>query len=322
MIDMQQKLQEAISAFEKLLSPRDIAQAKAAWEDLATTHEGQKMLLGEAKAGNIDAINYLYIKLTPLISSLFWRNFLGPNPNFRRQRINNGDQFVFISLVYQTLMTSYLKNLPREEALAVMKANATRANPRRQISDEEIEKQLDEVSQIVSPLNTFDPDAYSEDTDLISKFGYYLTAAIKNESRKYNATEMMGGIAAKKMSDEEKATVKNVSYEAHFENDEETAAGGSDFLGTEDKDAWSQFVADEDLDSGKAPTLRQVLKDFLVRGGKFDVAAVAAAHGVTPMTIRNRLGQIAPVLDKHGITKDAFGRLITSQGGKTLAASL
>lgn len=323
-VEMQRRLQEAITTFENLLNPHDKERALSAWTDVAKTFEGQKALLQEARAGNLDAINYLYLNLLPQITSVFWKNFLGPNPGFRRQRLDQGDQFVFASMVYQSLLSSYLKNLPKEEALDVMKKNIFSKSPRATITDEDIETQYDYLTgSVVTPLDTFDPSGYKEGVDLVAKFGFYLMGTLKNEAKKYNRKEQLGGIAVKKLSKGEKEDVKNVSFEAHFENDEDTASHDqADFLKMEDLDAWELFVQDEDLDSGKSPTARDVLKEFLAQGGKFDVAAVASSFGVTPMTVRNRLSSIKPILQKHSITSDTFGRLITSQSGKTLAETL
>lgn len=64
MIDMQEKqrrlIQEAVKAFEDILKSQEIAHAKAVWEDIVTSHDGQLLLFKEAKAGNLDAINYLF----------------------------------------------------------------------------------------------------------------------------------------------------------------------------------------------------------------------------------------------------------------------
>lgn len=316
----QQQFLEAIASFEKLLGTHDKEKALATWEPIVKSHDGQLALFAEAKAGNLDAINYLFIKLVPQITGVFWKNFLGPNPRFRQQRIAQGDQNIMIFYVYQALLVSYIQNLPREEGLDVIKRNLSKAG--RTVSQDELETEYDEIVGEISPLDTFDPSQFSPGTDLINKFGYYLTAVLKNKSRSYNRGENLGGISAKKLSDEEKANVKNVSFEAHFENDDQAAAKGNDFLGTEDLDAWSQFVDDDALDAGKQPTARDVLRDFLTQGGSFSADTSAEQYGVTRMTIRNRLASLKPILQSHGLDQNAFSRLITTQGGKSLAGTL
>lgn len=275
---------EAIDTFKTLLPAKDVEKAHDIWDEFASDYYGQIELLNAAKEGDVTAVNYLYLKLIPQISSVFWKNFLGPNANFRRQRLENGDQFAFASMVYEVLLSSSAG---------------------------------EGVTDVSSPLDSFDPEVFDENTNLIDKFGFYLKGFLKNEAMKWNRKEMRGGITGKK----EKGAEEDVSS-VSFEDAENHESGRNDFNETEDLDAWDAFKVDEDLDLGKKPTPRDVLKDFLSQEDKFNVSSVAEKYGTTNSTIRNRLAGMADVLEKHGIDKDSFARLLQIHGGKTLASQL
>lgn len=323
MIDMQEKqrklMREALKAFGAIIGSREIAKARSAWEDIAQTHDGQLLLFKEAKAGNLDAINYLFYKLQPQIMKVFWTNFLGPDPRARRNRIESGDQYDFIFFAYQALLVSYYRNLPEEEAEEAIRQNIIKAG--RTPTEEEVKETAREVRGEISQLDSFDPSQFSEGTDLVQKFGYYMTAVLKNKATSFNREQALGGIHVGVVRGDEKEMLKNVSYEAHFENAEE-ASEFDNFVSTEDQDIWEHFSQDPDLDAGKAPTSRQLLKAFLVQGDKFDVASVADEFEVTKMTIRNRLGAMASVLERNDLDRATFDRLLTSPGGLVLAKSL
>lgn len=86
-------------------------------------------------------------------------------------------------------------------------------------------------------------------------------------------------------------------------------------------DAWESFVEDEELDFGKNPTLRALLKYFLVKGD-FDVNAAADTFGKTNMTIRTKLTGLKDILNDHSITYEDLGKLLHSVGSEALGAML
>lgn len=309
---METLLREAIDTFKKLLSQSDIAEANEAWADFADDYDGQVELLQAAKEGDITAINYLYLQLIPQVSSVFWNNFVGKDARYRRQRIEQGDHLAYASMVYEVLLSASIQTGDEEAVKARMKGHS---------GAEDVEQEYADLMGTASPLRTFDPEVFDEDTNLIQKFGFYLIGALKNEAIKYNRKERRGGLTGKKgAGDVEDA--KNVSYEAHFDSNDEHTHDFEDFAKTENSESWSQFVKDPALDAGREPTARDVLRDFLDQEDKFNVASVADKYGATNQTIRNRLGGMADILQKHGIDQQAFGQLLTSHGGQALAAQL
>lgn len=309
---LEQLLREAIDTFKSLLSPRDIAEANKAWADFAKDHDGQVELLQAAKEGDITAVNYLYLQMIPQVSSVFWNNFLGRDPRFRRQRISQGDHLAFASMVYEVLLSASIQTGDEK---------AVKARMQGYVGASDVDQEYDDLMGTASPLRTFDPSVFDEDTNVIQKFGFYLIGALKNEAIKYNRKEMRGGLTGKRGKDDVE-DAKNVSYEAHFETNEEHALDSNDFAKTENLEAWHQFVEDPTLDSGRKPTARDVLRDFLSQEEKFNVAAVAEKYGATNQTIRNRLGGMADILKKHGIDQPAFQQLLTTWGGRKLATQL
>jgi len=305
-------LREAIDTFKKLLSPEDIAEAKEAWADFADDYDGQVELIEAAKEGDITAVNYLYLQMIPQVSSVFWNNFLGKDPGYRRQRISQGDHLAFASMVYEVLLSASVQTGDEEAVKDRMRTHS---------GTEDVDQQYEDLMGTASPLRTFDPEVFDSDTDVIKKFGFYLIGALKNEAIKYNRRERRGGLTGKKgAGDEEDA--KNVSYEAHFDANDEHSHDFDDFAKTENSESWEQFVQDPALDKGRAPTARDVLRDFLDQEEKFNVAAVAEKYDATNQTIRNRLGGMADILKKHGIDQESFQQLLATHGGQALAAQL
>lgn len=303
-------LREAIDTFKKLLSQSDIAEANEAWADFADDYEGQVELLQAAKDGDITAINYLYLQLIPQISSVFWNNYLGKDARHRRRRIEQGDHLAYASMVYEVLLSASIQTGDEEAVKAKMRATSGASD---------VEQEYEALMGTASPLRTFDPEVFDTDTNLIQKFGFYLIGALKNEATKHNRRERRGGLTGKTTGDDE---VSNVSYEATFDGDDERAHEFAGYAATENQDSWERFVADSALDAGREPTARDVLRDFLDQEEKFNVAEVAEKYGATNQTIRNRLGGMADILQKHGIDQKAFGQLLSSRGGKALAATL
>jgi hypothetical protein len=309
---VEQLLREAIDTFKKLLSPADIAEANAAWADETKSHVGQLALLEAAKEGDVTAVNYLYLQMIPQVSSVFWNNFLGKDPRYRRQRISQGEHLAFASMVYEVLLSASIQTGDEKTVKARMKSRS---------GHDDVDQAYEDLMGTASPLRTFDPDVFDENTNLIQKFGFYLIGALKNESIKYNRKERRGGLTGKRGKDDVE-DVKNVSYEAHFDSNDEHAHDFDDFANTENLDSWSQFVGDGALDAGKTPTARDVLRDFLAQEENFNVSVVADKYGATNQTIRNRLGGMADILKKHGIDQQAFGQLLKTHGGRALAAQL
>lgn len=305
-------LREAIDTFKKLLSPADIAEANEAWADFANDYDGQVELIQAAKEGDITAINYLYLQMIPQVSSVFWNNFLGKDPRYRRQRISQGEHLAFASMVYEVLLSASVQTGDEEAVKDRMRAYG---------GTDDVDQQYEDLMGTASPLRTFDPTIFDEDTDVIQKFGFYLIGALKNEAIKYNRKERRGGLTGKRGKDDAE-DAKNVSYEAHFDSNDEHAHDFDDFSKTENLESWQQFVKDPALDAGRAPTARDVLRDFLDQEEKFNVSAVADKYGATNQTIRNRLGGMADILKKHDIDQQAFQQLLASNGGQALAAQL
>lgn len=304
---------EAFETFKKLLTSTEKAAAQEAWGDLADDHAGQVEILQAAKDGDITAINYLYLALIPQISSVFWNNFVGKDTRHQRRRIEQGDHLAYASMVYEVLLSASVQTGSEDDVKARMK---------NQSGYSDVDAEYEALMGTASPLRTFDPDVFDEDTDVIKKFGFYLIGALKNESIKYNRKERRGGLTGKRVSND-MDDAKNVSYEAHFDGAEDARTNAySDYEDTDNDESWEQFVKDPALDSGREPTSRDVLRDFLDQEDKFDVTSVAEKYGATNQTIRNRLGGMADILQKHGIDQSAFQRMLATNGGKALAASL
>ena len=63
-----QDFEEAISSWGTFVSPRDTRLANATWGETAKTYDGQVQLLLSAKAGDMTAINFLFLALQTTVS--------------------------------------------------------------------------------------------------------------------------------------------------------------------------------------------------------------------------------------------------------------
>lgn len=221
------------------------------------------------------------------------------------------------------LLATYLKNLPKEEALDTLRRNLLNAGRPAPV-EKELEEEYDAILAIKAPLDTFDYSFYNENTDLINALGFFVQGDLRNEAKKTNRLLSLGGIVVPKISKKEKESnaVSNVSYEAHFENSEEASAEDSFFASAAAKDAWKAFSKDGALDVGNFPSPRIVLKVFLLQGETFSVNQAKEDLGVTDVTIRKKLGLLGPVMEKHGISRDTFKILMKDPGPEALMNSL
>lgn len=307
-------LREAVDTFRTLLSKRDIDEANEMWADFAEDYAGQVELINAAQGGDIPAVNYLYLQLIPQIAGVFWNNFLGKNARHRRRRIDQGETLEYASMVYEVLLSASIQMGDEDDVKAKMKVRS---------GSDDVEQEYAALMGTASPLRTFDPSVFDENTDVISKFGYYLIGALKNEATKHNRRERRGGLTGKRGKSETPDDIGNVSYEGTFENDTDSAATADDFARTENEDSWERFARDPVLDSGREPTTREVLRTFLQQGvDNFDVTAVAEDFGTTNQTIRNRLAGMSSLFQKHGIDQQTFAQLLRSHGGSGLVSYL
>jgi len=167
-------------------------------------------------------------------------------------------------------------------------------------------------------LEYWDASKATQDGDFFNSLKWHVTRSISTMITKYNTEQNRGGIAGKILKTDVKPEIG--SYEAYTDN-HDIESSHNQFRGTEDLDAWGIFVNDAELDNGRAPTTREVLKYFLNRGD-FDVNAAAAEFGKTNMTIRTKLSSMKDILEKHSITYDTFQNLLKTAGPKDLANTL
>lgn len=190
---------------------------------------------------------------------------------------------------------------------------------RARISNGDAEEFVSEATILLNTaLEKWDPDKVNPEKSLLNDFAMWIMNSTMSRGTILNRAKNKGYISGKVGRDE--PPIRMGSYEAQVEDEGETIAAsyGDVGRGTVLLDAWGSFAEDTELDSGKEPTPRSVLKFFLDRG-RFDVEEASEEFGKTMQTIRTRLASLGPILDRHGVSYDDFLRLIKDNGGRELA---
>ena len=155
------KLQEAIKTFDVWVSKNREIAARAAYEELSKTQQGQSSILEAASKGDTVAADFLFVTLKPVIAKAFWKYFLGPNPATHQFKISQGADQDFASLAYEML-------------LGQMKP---------------------------SPYTAFDSSKFNAKANLIKQFGYYLYRYLQNEAVKIHREDNMVGMTGNVKAD-------------------------------------------------------------------------------------------------------------------------
>ncbi len=196
----------------------------------------------------------------------------------------------------------------------------SRASAARVRNGEDAEFISEAMLTLDKALQSYKPLKVTPGKSLINDFGMWIRNATMTMGTQVNRSASRANITGK-VSKKDPAIYVG-SYEAHIED------GGDDLASIHDTekdvtllDAWETFVNDEDLDSSKNPTLREILKYFLTRED-FDVSAAAIKFDKTNMTIRTKLASMSPILQNHGISYEDFISLLRTYSGRELAKTL
>lgn len=141
--------------FDSLVSPVAAASAARKYEGKEKTREGQLEILNDAKNGDVDAVNYLYLRYLKIAKKVFWKYFIGPDKSYGMQKVYNGDITEFISAAYFLL------------------GNTESTNPH----------------------NSFDPSVYSENTNILNNFAYYYFRYLQSAAFKILRKEGIAGLS-------------------------------------------------------------------------------------------------------------------------------
>ncbi len=150
------KLLEGTDAFNKYLSQADIEKAQAQYPNLKD-RATQIRVIGDAKQGDLEAVNLLYHTFKGLTAKAFWKYYLGPDKKYWPSRIRAGEDYDFASKAYELLASGDTGK--------------------------------------TSPYATFNLDKFSDKTDLIKKFGYYFFRYLQNEAFKMLRAKKMQGLS-------------------------------------------------------------------------------------------------------------------------------
>jgi len=267
------RIQESLyKDFREFLSFNEKSLAEKTWGEVVTSREGQIELLNAAKEGDPTAINYLFLKSSAILGKVFTTTFLGSNPRSIKTRIARGDQNVFVGLVYDILYGASKKDK-------------------------------------ASPLNTFDPDVFSEDTDLIKKFGYYLMRYVEAEAIRYNKAERKEGITGNISSEEERAIRKSYSLDSEESPDIITGDVENDLA--EIKQDFKKFLEDPELNKkiGKF-SLKDLFKE-VVKNKDFDVSELSSTLELSQTRVTSLLRQLGELFSDYDITSQDLSKLFS-----------
>lgn len=241
------KLIESVVAFDKYLSKSDIDKAMKIYPDIKNRNT-QLKLLKDAKKRKLDAVNLLFYLYKGLISKAFWKFYLGPDKKYYAHRIKNREDYDFASKAYELLASG--------------------------------------ASGTTSPWKTFNPDKFSDKTDLIKKFGYYFYRYLQSEAFKMIRQNKLKGLSGNVSSSEE---VSVASYEDTYEGDEQTSVASE----TENIDLAVT------LDSFEESLPEKYKKVFRLKRQGMSFADIAKKVGVSIISIRNYMADIKELWDDY-----------------------
>jgi len=144
--------------FRNTIGPAEKKIAEEKWGKHDTTNDRQKKIFQAASAGDKSAINYIWLKVSDVVYKSFWKSYLGPDPNARRRRIEQGAFYDWAAIAYETL---------------------THGNK--------------DYTDTKGALETFKPDKY-QSGDMFKNFEIYFWNKLRNSSKESNYNDTTSGV--------------------------------------------------------------------------------------------------------------------------------
>lgn len=268
-----EKLQEAITTFDKWITPARQTRADAEYGNAKTSQSEQLRVIQDAADGNSTAADYLFTALKKIIARAFWKYYMGPDKHYHAARISAGDDIDFASMAYTMLMGG--------------------GTP--------------------SPFDTFKPSKFSASADLVKQFGYYVYRYLQNEAIKMIRSAKMGGmtgnvehITGKKKeipfvqvkggtslpgTDDDADRARDVNVSGFDDNTEEASAADSFTDDIELRETLRAFLK-------KLKQVKPAYHDvFLSRLKGASVEETAAALGISGQSVRNYIKAVKEMYD-------------------------
>lgn len=173
-----------------------------------------------------------------------------------------------------------------------------------------------------SPLDSFNPDKYEGDTDLINKLGFYVQNYLKSMAIRANSKESRKGITGKIGGEDEP------SYSAYEDNEhgQEVYNAEDRALNSELFSQWVEMSTDPILDALQYPSSRDILKAILEQEtfsiNKLIAALAVPGRNFGQFWMRKRLAKVKDILESYEIDREAFMTLLTYPGPVVLADEL
>jgi hypothetical protein len=298
-------LREAGSALEKydfknFISPAEKRAAKEKWEKYDTTNDRQKLIFEAAKQGDRTAVNYIWLKVADRnVSATFWKKYLGPSPEFRRRRLEQGAFYDWAAIAYETLTTGNK-----------------------------------DYTDTKGALETFDPSFYDHG-DLFENFIPYFKLKLFNSANESNYNDSTSGIKgtpgikggvrsqqsggkAYSVGEYDPTYMDSVQEERDntdptldsFINDEEVG----DFIRV-----WKEVVRDPKISTPKSATgivPIHILKTVIEAGPQADSFSMLVDKypNVSRNTLSNYLQEVVKTMDEYGIGYSDLMRAIKTLG--------
>src|SRR5574344_1883386 len=262
-----------------------------------------KKVLTAAKRGEKSALEYLFYKADPLVKSIYWKNFLGPNGLARSNRIRNGSREDWLSIAWITLTDGYTEG--------------TRLNGEEKNQKGAIELYM--PSKVTgNPLTAF-----------MSIYRLKLMDAAKEANRASNNHGINADIAddqnihvgdLKMYDDSDREAVP----EEYIQKDDTSENMMMSIEDEEFMENWSSFVQDETLqkENSKGFSAAKVFKCVLKNKKAKNMKELAAKIGMSRGTFETYLNNAVALLKKYDISQEALYRAIDSIGEKKLASYL
>jgi hypothetical protein len=198
------ELSEGIKAFDNFLSQKDIDEAVKKWNDKSSDYKGQIEIINAAKAKDKTAINWLFSTLKKVIAKAFWKYYVGPIKQYGMSKINERKDLEFAAEIYAML--------------------------------------LGDPEAGANPLDTFKPDKFSQKTNIIEKFAYYLLRYCESVAFQMLRADTRGGVTGQVRTSKGEEDISTVSYDEYFSNEDLHQAVESTTDDLDIRDAFNRFL--------------------------------------------------------------------------------
>jgi len=284
--------------FRSCIKPTDKRAAEEKWGRYDTTKEKQSKIFKAASGGDKSAVDYIWLKSSDAIGRAFWKRYLGPSPNARRRKLEQGAFYDWAAIAYETL---------------------THGNK--------------DYADTKGALETFNPERI-QSGDLFKYFELYYWNKLNNSAKESNYNDSASGVTdtpgikkGVRSAQSGGAALQVGMYDPTYMDSKQESEDYSDptvdsviareewkeFLSN-----WKQAVVDPDVTTPKAGGVIpiDILKTVIEAGPEADSFKVLTDkyQQVSRNTLAGYLREVVEILSDYGIRYEDLTRVIRDLG--------